>query len=109
MDCPAPTACEPMNLFQMVTIVFIGIVSGGVVAAVGGWNWIGVLRLLSLGALGGAIGGAIGNAYSVQGPIWGEMGYHPMAALFACFGRASAVAAVRLLHGAGPRDQRAPA
>ena len=95
-----------MTLFEMLSAVLIGIVAGIVLAALGRWRWIGVLRIVSLGGLGGAIGGLIGNAASVSGPVWGEMGYHPMVALFACFGGASAVAAVRLLLGGGPGERR---
>jgi len=95
-----------MTLFEMLSAVLIGIVAGIVLAALGRWRWIGFLRIVSLGGLGGAIGGLIGNAASVSGPVWGEMGYHPMVALFACFGGASAVAAVRLLLGGGPGERR---
>jgi len=95
-----------MTLFEMLSAVLIGIVAGIVLAALGRWRWIGFLRIVSLGGLGGAIGGLIGNAASVSGPVWGEMGYHPMVARFACFGGASAVAAVRLLLGGGPGERR---
>jgi uncharacterized membrane protein YeaQ/YmgE (transglycosylase-associated protein family) len=96
-----------MSLFEMLSAVIVGIVAGVALAALGRWRRIGFLRIISLGALGGAVGGLIGNAASVSGPVWGEMGYHPMVALFACFGGASAVAAVRLLLGGGPGERRA--
>jgi len=98
-----------MSTFEMLSALFIGIAAGVVLAALGRWRWIGFLRIVSLGGLGGAIGGLIGNAASVAGPAWGEMGYHPVVALFACFGGASAVAAVRLLLGGGPGERRASA
>jgi len=97
-----------MSVFEMVTAAFFGIVSGVVVAALGGWKWIGFLRIFFLGALGGAIGALIGTAYSAW-PAWGDLGYHPMVALFACVGGASAVTALRLLQGGPGGAWRAPA
>ena len=89
-----------VSVFEIVTAVFFGIVSGAVAASIGGWKWIGFLRMFCLGALGGAIGASIGSAYS-GGPTWGDLSYHPMAAVFACLGGAAAVAALRLLQGGG--------
>jgi len=97
-----------MSVFEIATALFFGIVSGVVTASIGGWKWIGFPRTFCLGALGGAIGASIGAAYS-GGPAWGDMSYHPMAALFACLGGATAVAALRLLEGDRGAEQRVPA
>jgi hypothetical protein len=97
-----------VSVFEIVTAVFFGILSGAAMASIGGWKWIGLVRLFCLGALGGAIGALIGAAYSA-GPAWGDMSYHPMAALFACLGGASAIAALRLLQGDGSAGRRVPA
>ena len=97
-----------MTLFEMLTAVCIGLVSGVILAALGRWKALGFARILILGALGGAIGGLIGLASSASGPVWGEMQFHPIVALFAVFGGASAVAMVRLLKGEKPARVEAP-
>jgi hypothetical protein len=97
-----------MTLFEMLTAVCVGVVSGVILAALGRWRTLGFARILTLGAVGGAIGGLIGMASTASGPVWGEMQFHPIVALFAFFGGASAVAMLRLLMGQTSARAEAP-
>ena len=88
-----------MTPFELLSCVFLGAAAGFAIAALARWPSVGVARALALGTIGGLVGGLIGAGWFSDGPVWGELRYHPMAAAFAVAGGCSAVVLVRLLIG----------
>lgn len=88
-----------MTPFELLSCLFLGVAAGFTLAGLARWRSVGFVRALTLGALGGLVGGLIGTGTFPEGPVWGALGYHPVAAAFAVAGGCSAVALVRLLIG----------
>jgi hypothetical protein len=88
-----------MSVFELLSCVVLGVGTGFSLAGLAGWRSVGFARALALGALGGLVGGLVGVGTFPEGPVWGEMRFHPAAAAFAVAGGFSAVSLLRLLIG----------
>jgi hypothetical protein len=86
-----------MNYFELLSCLFLGVASGFTLVGLARWRSVGAFRAVALSALGGLVGGEVGVGMFPQGPVWGAMPYHVVAAAFAVMGGCSAVALVRLL------------